>query len=106
MLSLSRYNVRMYAFLLAASCLLIVLLLAQLNAMLAVLFFFLALIAAPALILHRREIAGGVRISPDGEAPAQGAVRLARVVGVDVSGIGLGVLLFILLALGAHALSH
>lgn len=96
----------MYAFALVAVCLLICFLVAQLNALAAIVLFMLALVSVPALILHRREIAAGHPIGPDGESPGRGALHTVRTIGLDTTGIVLGVLLLIALVLLVRYAGH
>lgn len=79
---------------------LIFVLLLQLNGMIAVLFLIAAVIVVPALVLHRREAAAALQParSDEAESHAMGLLRLARVVGLDTTGLTLGVLLLLLIA--------
>lgn len=85
--------------LLIVGALLFVLLL-KLNGMIAVLFLIAAVISIPALVLHRREAAATPQMSGSNEAEphAMGLLRLARMIGLDTTGLVLGALLLILIA--------
>jgi hypothetical protein len=71
-------------------------LLFQLSGLLAVLFLLVTLVAIPAIELQRREAAAVPEWGPDRESGLFGLVRLARNVGLDLTGIALGVALFLL----------
>ena len=58
-----------------------------------------AVASLPALIIQRREGAAAIEMEPDAESSRRGWMRLMGIVGLDVAGIALGVLLIILIAL-------
>lgn len=74
-------------------------LLLQLNVLVALFFLILAIVSIPALIIQRREGAAAIEMEPDAESSRRGWMRLMGIVGLDVAGIALGVLLIILIAL-------
>ena len=86
----------MYATVLFAVSLAIFLLLLRANIVLAIAFFIAALIFIPTLMLHRREAASALQCGPESEAPSQGIVRLVRSLGLDLTGVALGTLIFFL----------
>jgi hypothetical protein len=74
-------------------------LLFQISGLLAILFVLVVLVFIPALELQRREAAITPEWGLERESRLFGLVRLAREVGVDLTGIALGVVLFLLLIL-------
>jgi hypothetical protein len=74
-------------------------LLLQFSGLLAVLFLLVALIIIPAIELQRREAGVASEWGPERESKLFGVVRLARDVGLDITGITLGVALLLLLIL-------
>jgi hypothetical protein len=93
--------------LLLVSSLIFVLLL-QINRLVALLFLVAAVVFVPALVIHRREMAATPELGPhrEDEGLGMGFARLAGVLGLDTTGIALGALLLILIALAVRALAH
>jgi hypothetical protein len=93
----------MYVLLFLIISTVILVLLAQINWVLALLFFILAIILLPASVIHRRDTAYETEIGPESERQSLGLLRLLRMIGLDTTGIALAVLLIILIALAAKA---
>lgn len=89
----------MRVLLLVVISLVILALLAQINGLLAILFFLAVVLTVPALMMHRREMAAGIEYGSDAESTGQGVMRLMRMLGLDTTGIALGVLLLVLSAI-------
>jgi hypothetical protein len=83
----------------------ILVLLAQIAWGLALLFFLLAIVTLPAAVIQRRESMYAPEVGPDAERRGMGVVRLLGSLGLDTTGIALGVLLLILGALIARTLA-
>lgn len=75
---------------------LVLILLFQLNALLGLAFLIAVLVMIPGLVLHRREVAVRLHLSSDCEPKTRGWIRLLALVGLDATGITLGVLLLVL----------
>jgi hypothetical protein len=80
-------------------------LLLQITWVLALLFFILALVTLPAAVVQRRESMYQAEVGPDAEHHGMGLLRLLSGVGLDTTGIALGILLLILGALIARSLA-
>jgi hypothetical protein len=80
-------------------------LLLQIAWFLALLFFLLAIITLPAAVIQRREAMYQIDVGLDAEHHGMGLVRLFRTIGLDTTGIALGILLLILGALIARSLA-
>jgi hypothetical protein len=97
---------RVYVLGLLAVSIVIFVLLLQVNPLLGVFFLILAVTFIPALVLQRREAASGPEIGPDAESTARGWLRLAGTVGLDTTGLALGILLLLLIVVGAYWWGH
>src|SRR5437588_4863345 len=75
---------------------LLFLLLRELNGLLALFFLIGALAFVPALAIQRREAAYGPELGPGAESQAHGGLRLAQDIGIDLTGVSLGLLVVIL----------
>lgn len=92
----------MYAMMLFAVSIAICALLLQMNGLLAAAFFIAALIFIPSLMLHRREAANALQCGPESEPLSRGIVRLAGSLSLDLTGVVLGTLIFVLCVLVLH----
>lgn len=99
------YHSGVYAVVMLIVSVVIFALLLQFSTILAVGFFIAAIVTIPGLVIHRREAAYAPEIGPDAESRGRGWMRLARIVGVDMTGIALGVLLLLLLVLLVRQIS-
>jgi hypothetical protein len=77
----------------------IFMMLREINGPLALLFLILAVISVPALVLHRRETAKAFEPGPECESAVRGWTRLFGNLGLDLTGVALGTLIIIALAL-------
>lgn len=93
-----------YTVLLLLVSLAVTFLLLQIKVIVGLLFLIAAAVFIPALVLHRREAAYAPILGPDSESQGKGMVRLAGVIGLDMTGIALGVLLLLGVILALHAI--
>jgi hypothetical protein len=80
-------------------------LLVQINLVLGLLFFTLAVVSLPATVIHRREAQTAPEFGPDAESHGEGLLRFFRIVGLDTGGIALGILLLILIVVLARRMA-
>ena len=78
--------------------------LTRISGPLALLFLLGTVISVPAIVIHRRELAEGVDLSHEGESQLEGLVRLLKSVGLDTTGITLGVVILLVAVLIVRAL--
>ena len=95
----------MYILLFIIISAIIFVLLVQISWVLAMLFFILAIVTLPAAVIQRRDSLYETPAGPDAEHQGMGLIRLLGIVGLDTTGIALGVLLLLLGALIARALA-
>jgi hypothetical protein len=81
----------------------IFLLLKQLSGPLAMMFLIFAAVSIPAVVIYRREAAYAPQIGPESESTARGWLRLLGDLSLDITGITIGVLIIVLLALFLRA---
>ncbi len=70
-------------------------LLTHVSGPLAILFLIAAVVTVPALVLHRREAAASIDLSPDSESSARGWLHLFGDLGLDLTGVILAVLIIV-----------
>lgn len=88
-----------YALIMLIVSIVVVILLLRVSTLLAILFFIAAIVTIPGLVIHRREAAHAPEIGQEAEGQRHGWMRLLAVIGLDVTGIALGVLLLIMIVL-------
>lgn len=86
----------MYALVMLIVSFVIFALLLQVSVIVALVFFIAAIVTIPGLVIHRREAAYAPEIGPGGESQWHGWMRLARIIGLDMTGVALGVLILVL----------
>jgi hypothetical protein len=92
----------MYIFVLVLVSALIVVILFHFGFMFGLLALILALVGIPGIVIHRREAATAPEVGPEAESHGRGIMRLAHLVGIDLSGVALAVLTFFLIVLLAR----
>jgi hypothetical protein len=70
-------------------------LLARFNGPLAILFLIAAVVSIPALVIYRRDEAAAQEIGPESESTRRGWLRLIGVLGLDLTGVVLAVLIIV-----------
>jgi hypothetical protein len=92
----------MYALVLLGFGVAIFIVLLQVHVLLALAFLIGALLFIPALVLHRREASYAIDVGPDTESHGRGLLRLAGLLTLDLTGVTIGALIFLLSILLLH----